>query len=566
MSTPDKHTIYIDVDDEITAIIDKVKNAPGKIVAVVLPKRATVLQSIVNMKLLKKSALSAKKNLVLITSEVGLMPLAGAVGLHVAATLQSKPVVPSEPDLDGPDTEAITEALETDEEVDKTKSVGALAAAAEADNADTETIELDDEEAGSAATPAGKKAKKKLKKSFKVPNFDRFRVGIILGSLALILLVVGWVFATIVLPKATVAITTDSSTAASKLDFTANTALQDLDIAKLQVPATQQEVKKTDTEKTPATGKKDNGTKATGTMTLTNCIRDDEAHTIPAGTGFSSGSLTFTTNEEITLPVSTFQGNTCKSANVGDSKDVAVTATKGGADYNVAARSYASTIQGITASGSAMAGGTTVLVTIVSQDDVDTAVAKMKGRLDDAAKKELATSLSKAGLKGIDETLVISAPVVTATPVIGTEATGDVTVTAVTTYNILGVKSSHLSQLVKKDVEGKIDINKQGILDDGLDAAVLNVTNRKSPTEAIITMQAIVTAGPQLNAETIKNEIKGKKKGDVQNIINAKTGVKDVTITYSPFWVYKMPTNVKKITVTIQKPTVTKSASPSTNP
>ena len=84
MSTSEKHTIYIDIDDEITAVIDKVKTAPGKIVALVLPKRATVLQSIINMKLLKKSALANKKSIVLITSEAGLLPLAGAVGLHVA--------------------------------------------------------------------------------------------------------------------------------------------------------------------------------------------------------------------------------------------------------------------------------------------------------------------------------------------------------------------------------------------------------------------------------------------------------------------------------------------------
>jgi len=73
-STNGKHTIYVDVDDEITAIIDKVKSAPDKIVALVLPKRATVLQSIVNMKLLKKSATASKKSLVLITSEAGLLP------------------------------------------------------------------------------------------------------------------------------------------------------------------------------------------------------------------------------------------------------------------------------------------------------------------------------------------------------------------------------------------------------------------------------------------------------------------------------------------------------------
>src|ERR1700751_4777818 len=94
---PAKDVIYVDVDDEITSIIDKVENSEHKVVALVLPKRAATLQSIVNMKLLKRSADNADKNVVLITSEHALMPLAGAAGLHVARNLQSKPEVPEAP-------------------------------------------------------------------------------------------------------------------------------------------------------------------------------------------------------------------------------------------------------------------------------------------------------------------------------------------------------------------------------------------------------------------------------------------------------------------------------------
>src|SRR6266404_1395162 len=94
---PSKDVIYVDVDDEITSIIDKIENSEHKVVALVLPKRAASLQSIVNMKLLKRSADTAGKNPVLITSEAALLPLAGAAGLHVAKNLQSKPEIPDAP-------------------------------------------------------------------------------------------------------------------------------------------------------------------------------------------------------------------------------------------------------------------------------------------------------------------------------------------------------------------------------------------------------------------------------------------------------------------------------------
>jgi hypothetical protein len=103
VAEPSKDNIYVDVDDEITAIIDKVRASQAKIVALVLPKRASVLQSVVNMKLLKRSADDAGKKLVLITSEQGLLPLAGSVGVFVASSLQSRPEVPEAPDQTGDD-------------------------------------------------------------------------------------------------------------------------------------------------------------------------------------------------------------------------------------------------------------------------------------------------------------------------------------------------------------------------------------------------------------------------------------------------------------------------------
>src|SRR5438270_10474883 len=92
-----KDTVYVDVDDEITAIIDKVEAAKEKVVALVLPKRTAVLQSTVNMRLLKRSAENARKNVVLITSETALLPLAGAAKIHVAKNLQTTPAIPPSP-------------------------------------------------------------------------------------------------------------------------------------------------------------------------------------------------------------------------------------------------------------------------------------------------------------------------------------------------------------------------------------------------------------------------------------------------------------------------------------
>jgi len=146
---PSKDVIYLDVDDEITAIIDKVEAAKHKIIALVLPKRFATLQSVVNMRLLKRGADKAGKNAVLITSEAALLPLAGAAGLHVAKNLQSQPAVPPSPlsakedlpeEAEAPEPEADLD--QTPSKIDYAKPIGELAAAHEIE--EPETIPLDD--------------------------------------------------------------------------------------------------------------------------------------------------------------------------------------------------------------------------------------------------------------------------------------------------------------------------------------------------------------------------------------------------------------------------------------
>ncbi|OYW41790.1 hypothetical protein B7Z28_02150, partial [Candidatus Saccharibacteria bacterium 32-45-3] len=88
-----KDVIYIDVDDDVTAIIGKIKKSEEKIVALVPPKRPGALQSAVNLRLLERMAKNEKKNLVLITHNPALVALAANAKIPVAKNLQSRPEV-----------------------------------------------------------------------------------------------------------------------------------------------------------------------------------------------------------------------------------------------------------------------------------------------------------------------------------------------------------------------------------------------------------------------------------------------------------------------------------------
>ncbi|EKE10794.1 MAG: hypothetical protein ACD_15C00202G0016 [uncultured bacterium] len=62
-------TFYIDIDEEITSIVDRLRKSKSKEVIIVVPKRAILIQSIVNLKLLKKEADNFKKELIIVTQD-----------------------------------------------------------------------------------------------------------------------------------------------------------------------------------------------------------------------------------------------------------------------------------------------------------------------------------------------------------------------------------------------------------------------------------------------------------------------------------------------------------------
>lgn len=62
-------TFYIDIDEEITSIVERLKGARASEVVIVVPKRALLIQSIVNLRLLKKEADSHGLSIMIVTQD-----------------------------------------------------------------------------------------------------------------------------------------------------------------------------------------------------------------------------------------------------------------------------------------------------------------------------------------------------------------------------------------------------------------------------------------------------------------------------------------------------------------
>lgn len=549
---PSKDTIYVDVDDEITSIISKVDAAKEKIVALVLPKRAAFLQSIVNMRLLKRSADTAGKNVVLITSDPALLPLAGAAELHVAKNLQSKPEIPAGPEgLDVPLiplTPSIGEAElgELPQKIDYQKSIGDLATSHETEN--TEAIPLDSDDDDKPVPSKSPKVRKD--KKLKIPNFDRFRLLIGAGALGLLALIVFLIFAIFVLPKATITIVTTSTPLSGSFSLSASGAATALDVPKKIIPSKLMTTDQSAKKDVQATGQKNLGEKAKGSVTMTaqDCSAPFSTPAdVAAGSGLSTGGMTYITQAKTSFSISGASGN---CVNYSATSSTAIVAQTGGSKYNVSSSTFSvSGRSDVTSSGSA-SGGTDNTVTILSQADVDKVKQEITSTASDEFLKAFQKNLDSDGLYVFASTMKLSDSVITAVPAVGEQTTTS-NVTAKITYTVLTVKKDDLKKFLEDSLNSQIKDISQRLSGDVLKDANILVQNQNG-ADATLNIGIDTTAVPVIDVKAIKNQAKGQKAGNIRSTLSVLPGVKDVQVKVSPFWVSKVPNKDGKIRVLVQ--------------
>ena len=534
-----KDVIYIDVDDDITAIIGKVKDSKEKIVALVPPKRIGVLQSAVNLRLLSRAATQGGKHLVLISNNTALLALAAAAKIPVARNLQSKPELPEIAALDIDDGEDVIDGSQL--------PVGDHAkTAASSDSAIEQALRADAAKETPRATPpvpGQAPAKPRAKSGVKVPNFNSFRKKLILMIGGGVLLVAFLVWAIFFAPHATVVITARTSDSSSNVKVSLAQSLT-TDATKNTLKATTQELKKDVSVEFTPTGTKEVGEKATGTMRLTRTSVSSRPISVPAGTSFTSDGRTFVSTESATLEGTTVGEN----GNIQSSATVSVQASDVGDKFNLSARNYQSNVSGFSARGSTMSGGSSREVKVVSGADVEQATEQLKQQNTDTIKSDLKAQFDKT-VKILDSTFKVDLGDATPSPGVDQEANGKAKLTASATYSITGVDSSEYDRFLDAYFNEKLeDKNTQRVYDNG--AKKVEFTN-VSATDNGFAANIVATAkvGPKIDDAAIKEQAKGKRYGEIQSSLVSIQGVDDVDVKFWPFWVSAAPNDTNKITI-----------------
>jgi len=539
-----KDVIYIDTEDDITAIIGKVRASDHKIVALVPPKRIGAIQSAVNLKLVQRAADQADKRLVLISSNPALTALAGSANIPVAKNLQSKPEVAEIPAIDIDDGEDVIDGSD----------MAATPKGPVKPNLDDAIASADDNlgvaAAGAAparpvrATPSGPRAA--AGRGIKIPNFDKFRKKLFLIGAAVVLLIGFLVWAIAFAPSAKITITARTSDSSLntlvKMGDSLTTSLRDGTVKSMT-----KTVKKDVSVPFTATGSKNVGEKATGTIKFSTTSQNGV--TIPGGTTFAVDGLSFKLDSTVTVPGATLSfscGGICPGTASGS-----LTAPEGGAKYNGAQGAATGAPSGVSASvPSATSGGTDKTATVVQQSDVDTVSNNILSSSDnDTAKKSLQDAFGSDYVV-LDGSFKSDTSAVKPSPAVGAEADGGKGALAGSvTFSMVAVPKKELGTFLDAYFAQQIDgQNNQKVYDNGIKSvSFTNINAVDSGFTANITTNGKI--GPKIDDKALKEYTKGKRLGEIQSYVQNINGVENVDIKFSPFWVNSAPNDVNKIHV-----------------
>lgn len=548
-----KDIIYIDVEDDITAIIGKIKDSKEKIIALVPPKRVGILQSAVNLRLLQRMAQNSHKNLVLITNNQALIALSAAAKIPVAKNLQSKPEIAEISAIKIDDDDDIIDGARLP--IGDHQKTATLVSVTDKSVDDViEDIDIDNEAVTATrlgATAVKQQVKQKSKNGLKVPNFNTFRKKLFIGITAGVLLIAFFVWANVFAPSAKVIITARTTPASVNTTVTlaGNAAT---DASKGLIQSKVQTIKKDVSVDFDATGTKDIGAQATGTITVKNCD-SNTAFNIDGGTIFTSASgKVFTSDNGANVPGFTGSASACRNTGAGAGVvNIPVTAVSSGESSNIPTTSY--TIDGIGgdvyANGSAMAGGTTKVTTVVSADDIVKATDKLNALSTDQAKKDV-SKLFTNGEVVIDDSFTIERATPVSAPAVDAEAaSGKAKLTSSVTYTITAIAKADLEVYINADLTKQLTgKSNQKVYGTGIDKVKLNGYARTGET-ATVKIIATGQVGPKIDESQVKDQVKGKKYGEVQSLLEAVDGVDSVDIQFSFFWVDTVPSDVNKITI-----------------
>lgn len=528
MSELERQSIYFESGDEITSAVDKIKSAESNTLDIVIPKEALLLQSVVNLKLLKRQAENLGKEITIVTQDRVGKKLAEQIGIPVVAKEGETPKVMNVSEND----ETVKDIEPTEEDIEF-KDKEYPSAGAQNDKKKQEAIEETSEVIGEVkqVKPTGKE---KLKGwAWIKAHWKGFSVAVGFGLLLLAMA------AYVYVPLAKVNISFAAQKESIDIIFVADTSARSVDAETQTIPAEKIEENIEKTEEFKATGEKDVGEKATGKAKICNA-EDSDAFTLNAGSKLINGNLTYKTTANIQVPgASVGGGEIVKEC----SAEVSIQAAEVGPTYNKDAASVAFSIPALSGNYSAestttITGGTSEKVKYVTAEDIASAKESIQKTAEDELRKKIIDGLD--GKQLLEGSLDLKETESKANVAAGAEKE-----TFSYTYKADGkaivFSEDDLLSLAEQVLSNKIGDGREIVEKDSLvsEAKATKVDFEEGVINATFAGEAYIAT--KIDEEDFKIQVSGVTESEAYDYINNLDGVESVEINFFPNFYKRMP-------------------------
>ncbi|OGD57403.1 hypothetical protein A2V71_00155 [Candidatus Berkelbacteria bacterium RBG_13_40_8] len=524
--------LYLEPDEEITSVIDKMKTAKSARLGLVVPREATLLQSVVNLRLLLREAAALGKEIAIVTSDKIGRNLAAQIGIPVYNSIEEQAPV-FQPPPPKPSSEEIIEidmAQKTEEPQKAPKGV------------QVHHFQEDSVVWRRNKPPVLKpQAQDKLvspKISAPKPPKDFSKYKKVFWPILAILVVLLGIATYLLLPKAYVTIFVPSEDLKKQVQLVISSKVSGADTRQNILPGDLVEVSKEAQGNFPATGKKNIGEKASGTITLYNTL-DSNNHNLAAGTQLSNSSKTFLLKSQVVIPGAGVSGGSIIPGTV----KADIEAENPGEDYNVKAGRF--TIMGLSAaeqekiygqSTSDLTGGLSKEVQVVSQSDYDQAKQKLVDELQTTLNQDFQAKIKEK--KALDKAIVNPDPEVTSTAGVDQEAK-EFEMKVKLTKKAMVFSFPDLKAFLSEILEEQVPSDKIVAIPNDNDIGLEVKETAYDKGEMAIAANVTAKIASKVSQDKIKTAILGKSRNEAESFIKGQEGVARVEINFRPSWWFK---------------------------
>ncbi len=534
--------IYIEEDEEITSVVDKIKNVEEKDIELIFPKKSPLIRSIVNLKILKRQSESLEKNITVSTSDVIGKALAQRAKLNISNKGKIKTPIKTEKKERASSINVPEEVLTKN--IEKLKKVP--------------TPEINKPDYTKIRKEAKQKKIETLKERFQkrqksklvlLPSFT----GKILIIFFIACFIIGMISVIFFLPQATVLVSPKTEPFSHSLETTlvkdSEKANPSEKIISYEVTSSQ---KSSEAKTFPATGERDIGQKAKGQIIIYNKY-SSSSQPLVASTRFiaDSGEL-YRLTQDIEIPGAKIKEGQTVSGRI----TATIEADEAGEEYNLESETPF-TIPGLSpekqedikaASLDPISGGDSRKINIITSEDLKKAKELLLEEIVQKTVEDLTEKVpeGKTIIKGAIKNEIIDSE----TNGEEDKETKDFKMSITAKSSVPIVSREELNKILFDDAKNFLPKNKK-LLDENFDDGIEYEKELENTEEGEIKLKISLNKKifTEINQEEIRKNISGKDTIETKEYLMTNPYIYKAEIMLWPFWVKKVPRIKNKIKI-----------------